>query len=148
MTTEKDFKAHLHTIGVEDWEKFFGLIPEIEKSKKFEEIHETEITNGVTRPAFRTPLKVVQDFLYLFHELDLKVIFSWTNWTEGHNMLNQQDFDFEQQDTYTLCKLLTTIVRADRFNEGFLSSRFEDGTILRILRAIQKNKSSLSESTH
>lgn len=134
MTTETDFKAHLHTIDPDGWDKFFGLIPEIERTHRF------SLSSEIDRLTGPTPLKVVQDFLYLFHELDLKVVFGWSNWTEGHNILNQAEFDFDNLETYTLCKLLTTIVRADRFNEGFLIARFEDGTVLRILRAIRNDQ--------
>lgn len=142
MTTETDFKAHLHTIGSDEWDKFFGLIPEIEKTNGFSFTPEIDTLKGPT------PLKVVQDFLYLFHELDLKVVFGWASWTEGHNILNQQTFNFEMLDTYTLYKLLTTIVRADRFNEGFLISRFEDGTVLKILKAIRNDQEASQEPTY
>ena len=52
------------------------------------------------------------------------------------NILKQEHYDFNLLDTLTLCKLLTTIVRADRFTDGLLISFFEKSTILNILKAI------------
>jgi hypothetical protein len=39
----------------------------------------------------------------------------------------------------TLCKLLTAIVRSDRFVEGNLIAFFENSTILKILRGLEKH---------
>jgi len=46
--------------------------------------------------------------------------------------------EFENLDSITLCKLLTTIVRADRFNDGLMISYFNDGTISAIIQDLKK----------
>ena len=56
------------------------------------------------------------------------------------NILKQEHYDFNLLDTLTLCKLLTTIVRADRVTDGLLISFFEKSTILNILKAIKQNQ--------
>ena len=56
------------------------------------------------------------------------------------NILKQEHYDFNPLDTLTLCKLLTTIVRADRFTDGLLISFFEKSTILNILTALKQNQ--------
>ena len=61
-------------------------------------------------------------------------------WPEGKAMLQNKSQDFDNLDLATLCKLITTIIRADRFNDGYLISRFENGTILKIIKAIKRNR--------
>ncbi len=58
-------------------------------------------------------------------------------WEEGSKILNNSPMSFHQYDLTTLCKLLTMIIRADRFNDGFLIMNFNDGTIFKIVAAIQ-----------
>jgi len=41
----------------------------------------------------------------------------------------------------TLCKLLTTIIRADRFSDGYMLSAFKHGDILEILKELKKVES-------
>jgi len=60
-------------------------------------------------------------------------------------MLNDKNFDFDSVDLVTKCKLITAIVRNDRFCEGALADTdladtFESGLILKILKSIQKSK--------
>jgi len=53
-------------------------------------------------------------------------------------MANNENFDFEATDLLTKCKLITAIVRNDRFREGALVSAFKSGLILKILKSIEK----------
>jgi len=64
------------------------------------------------------------------------VVFDWVKWNEGKEILEKKAY--KDQDIITLCKLLTTIARADRFCEGFLFSAFKDGGILAILTEIKR----------
>jgi hypothetical protein len=45
--------------------------------------------------------------------------------------------DFSGAEPETLCRFITTIVRADRFNDGFLVQCFENGQIAKILLALR-----------
>ncbi len=53
-------------------------------------------------------------------------------------MANDKNFDFDSVDIPTKCKLITAIVRNDRFCEGALVSAFESGLILKILKSIKR----------
>lgn len=48
------------------------------------------------------------------------------------------DYDFDSLDLVTKCKLITAIVRSDRFSEGALVSAFNSGVVLRILKSIER----------
>lgn len=53
-------------------------------------------------------------------------------------MARNEGFDFDTIDLPTTCKLITAIVRNDRFCEGALDSAFESGFMLRILKSMEK----------
>lgn len=119
-----------------DLDKLSELIAKIEQTEKFAVIREAVSKNGVTQPGYLEPMPIVDDFFHLVYELDLIVKFDWMHWEEGGKILNQKDYDFSQLSKHDLCKVLTVIVRGDRFYEGTLVMRFKDGTILKILKAI------------
>jgi hypothetical protein len=61
------------------------------------------------------------------------------SWAKGYDLINDENTDYNKLDSLTLCKLITSIVRANRFVEGSLVSNFESGTILKILKALERN---------
>lgn len=134
MTELETFSQHLQTIKKEDWDKLFSLLPEIKKTNKFGDCNPEK---SLLAPW--TWDKIVSDFIHVFYDINLCVVFDWGKWEKGITILKQNDFDFSSLDSVTLCKLLTTIVRADRFNDGFLISEFERGTITKILETLKQN---------
>ena len=84
-----------------------------------------------------SPNKTVNKFIELVYEKNVVLSFDWMKWKEGQDILEKGEGDYSEFDLMTLVKLFTTIVRNDRFCEGYLVSKFEDGTILKILRRIQ-----------
>jgi len=65
------------------------------------------------------------------------ISFDWGSWDEGRKIASDENFDFDTTDLLTKCKLITAIVRNDRFCEGALVSAFESGLILKILKSIE-----------
>lgn len=62
--------------------------------------------------------------------------FDWTTWIADpeHLALLEDPTRIAAADEADLARLLTTIVRNDRFHDGFLASAFERGVILAIVR--------------
>jgi len=60
------------------------------------------------------------------------VVFDWMSWTGDARRLVETD-GLERADLLTLRKLLTLLVRRDRFVEGSLGEAFESGLVVRIL---------------
>jgi hypothetical protein len=140
MNPQKNFTSHLNTLQPHDWDKLFALLPEIQQTAKFGTLEGGEPNeNGVAHMPFWKSAQVVGDFVRVFYDLDLGVDFDWTSWTEGERMLNDESYDYTTLDTITLCKLLTAIIRADRFDDGYLIVNFENGVVPKIIRAIQHN---------
>ncbi len=80
----------------------------------------------------------------LVHEANIVSPFDWLIWDEGRWLLMAQGTDFNKPDTVTLCKLVTAIVRNDRFNNGALECSLFDGSMLKILAALVQRNLKLS----
>jgi hypothetical protein len=139
MLTEENYIEVIESYQKKDWQPVFDLIQEIESSDKFYEIVESKKNEDgvISMPYFKTS-ETIDKFLKIVHNLPLMVVFDWSGWEEGTNMINDIDFDYDKIDIPTKCKIITAIVRKDRFCEGTIASAFEDGLILKILKSIQK----------
>lgn len=77
----------------------------------------------------------VSDFVRAFHDYRIVFPFDWSGWDEGREMIEWDDYS--GVDMLTLRKLLTAIIRNDRFCEGALQDALEDGIIQRIVVAMK-----------
>jgi hypothetical protein len=130
----EDLSNHLAEITQDQWNTLFAMIPEIENSDYFGEIL---FKDGIIYPA--TWPEIVNRFHEYVYEIGLVVDFDWPHWDEGKRILSKKVEDLSKHSTITLCKLLTAIVRSDRYVEGNLIAYFKNGTILSILRALEKH---------
>ncbi len=139
MLTEENYIEVIESYQKKDWQPVFDLIQEIDSSDKFYEIVESKKNEDgvISMPYFKTS-ETIDKFLKIVHNLPLLVVFDWSGWEEGTNMINDIDFDYDKIDIPTKCKIITAIVRKDRFCDGTIASAFEDGLILKILKSIQK----------
>jgi hypothetical protein len=140
MIELEKFPDHLQTLQLKDWESLFILLPEIEMTSSFGELKGGESLNdrSISMP-FWSSSEIVDKTFTAIRNLNLCPVFDWLNWQEGNAILNNQAFDYDQLDTILLCKLFTVIIRADRFNEGYLIACFENGIITKIIRSLKEN---------
>lgn len=138
MTTIENSLNHLNSLSKDDWNKLFYLIPKIEESENFGKMSGgEEISPGTVQMLYWDWAGITRSFVKTVYELDLVLNFDWMDWSEGKTLLKNKSQEFEKLDIVTLCKLLTTIIRADRFNDGYLISNFNNGTILKIIKVIR-----------
>ncbi len=148
MIELEKLQEHIRTLTTNDWDRLFSLLPEIEATKEFGEVNGGEqLENGSFTFPYWSSSEIVDKVFQLIHELSLVPAFDWTSWNEGKSILNSKEFNYSTLDTITLCKLLTTIVRADRFNDGFFVLNFENGVIPKIIKAIKRNENKDGESS-
>ena len=140
MILLKNLESLINTISKSDWRKLFNLISEIEQTKKFGEMVESKKSadGSMGFPYWNNSL-IVTKFFDVIQELNIVPEFDWTNWNKGNEILNSLEQDFEKLTSVTLCKLLTAIVRQDRFFTGFLISNFDNGIILKIIKSLERN---------
>jgi hypothetical protein len=81
---------------------------------------------------------VVKRFCKIVYDLPIIIVFNSSSLTYGRKMLNDSNFDFDTIDIPEKCKLITAIIRSERFCDGALVTAFKEGIILRILKSIKK----------
>jgi len=135
-----DFDQKINQISKGQWQSLFDLIPTIEKTSSFGVFNFGDENEGgeVHMPTMESE-KIVSDFVHKIEHLDLMIVFDWGSWKEGENLLNNTNTNYNELSTETLCKLITAIIRADRFTEGYLVSCFKNGVILKILYGLKRN---------
>jgi hypothetical protein len=140
MTELKDLPLRLKTLSQSEWSKLFDLIPEIEKTISFGKLSAgVRDESGINVFPSWQASPIVDRFCKVAYELNIIAVFDWSSWDEGYKILADPKGNFELLDAVTLCKLITLIVRADRFNDGVLIGCFESGTMTKITLAL-KNK--------
>ena len=138
VLNEKNFKEIIASYKKEDWKPLLELIHEIEKTSKFGEIRRREKDEkGVIQMPFIIEEEIVYKFINVVYDIPIIISFDWGAWDEGRKFVNDKSFDFNSIDIPTKCKLITAIVRNDRFCEGCLVAAFEEGLILKILKSIE-----------
>lgn len=138
MPAIENIQNQINSLSIDDWNRFFNMIPEIEQSKTFGIIRGgDEIMNDVIEMPYWDWTTVTQKFVKTMYDIKLVLNFDWGAWKEGSELLKDDNTDFENLDAETLCKLLTSLIRADRFNDGLLVANFENGKILIIVNALK-----------
>lgn len=141
MVKLEEFQDHLQTIKQEDWERFFAKLQEIEEVNSFgDEVESQQNEDGTFSFPYWNNSFMVDDICSIINELQLATSFDWNSWKEGRLILESKDFDFTTLDTFTLCKFFTTIIRANRFMDGYLVYNFENGNVFKIISAIKQNQ--------
>ena len=131
--------TQISAISNSNWNRLFAFIPEIEEANDFGKWSESEQSaNGVIIMPHYLPSIVVSDFVRNAYAIGIILDFDWINWKEGQELLRNNKTDFDLLDKVTLCMLLTMIIRADRFSEGYLLRCFEDGLIVMLLQCLEQ----------
>jgi hypothetical protein len=139
LLDENNYKEKIYAFNRQDWQPLIELIPKIESTSKFGEWADGEKDEKeITQLSYRIQAPIVSKFLEIVYSLPIIIIFDWGAWEEGRKIASNEDFNFDILDLPAKCKLITAIVRNDRFCEGALVSAFESGLILRILKSIEK----------
>jgi len=139
LLDENNYKEQIHAFTQQDWQPLIELIPKVESTSKFGERSSAE-KDEVETIQFPDCIEetIVSQFLDIVYRLPIIISFDWGAWEEGREIASNDDFDHDTLDLPTKCKLITAIVRNNRFCDGVLVSAFESGLILRILKSIEK----------
>lgn len=86
---------------------------------------------------------LILEFLEFMYDNDLVIVFDWANWGEGQEWYKSTDQSkYEKLDAETALKLLTAVIRNDRFHEGALVNVFESGDFPKIINRLVELKAS------
>lgn len=80
---------------------------------------------------------LISDFVKFMYDKKLVPDFDWGQWTKGREWYLQAGEDkFNSLDTEMALKLLTAVMRNDRFNDGALVHAFESGDFPKIINKL------------
>ncbi len=140
ILNENNYIKAINNYTKEDWLPLLRLIPEIEKVKKFGDNSEAIklLEQGIItmEPGEENP--IVRQFREVVYSIPIIIDFDWGSWDEGRRIVSDENFDFDSMDIPEKCKIITAIVRNDRFCSGVLVEAFESGMMLKVLKSIQK----------
>ena len=136
---ENNCEEIIASYAYEDWEPLLALIPRIESMDKFGEYKQPKQNVAkVGAIPYYIPVDIVYQFSEIVCSMPIMIAFDWVKWDEGRKIARDKNFDFDSTNLTTKCKLITAIIRNNRFCEGALVSAFESGLILKILKSIEK----------
>ena len=140
MIDISEFENHLKKIPATDWEELFKLNEQLKQASSFGKMKGGEkIEENVSTFPYLEQSKLTRQFVRFLYDKNMLPSFDWPDWQEGKELLRQKDPNFANLDTITLCKLLTAIIRTDRFSDGTLVGMMKEGVIQRIVDGIQDN---------
>jgi hypothetical protein len=139
---EDTIEAHLETVPEGGGNQLFTLADKIEASLESGLLKDLK-DKGVVRYEWWSKDNEVPEIIelgQLLNRLGLIISFDWPNWKQGQTLIQNGIKESDELDLINLFKLLTMIVRADRFNDSVLYQSIIRGDVLTILKLIQKKK--------
>jgi len=71
---------------------------------------------------------LILEFITFIYEEGLTIVFDWKDWDEGEKLYESKDqTKYNNVDLETTLKLITAVIRQDRFADGSLAWAFESG---------------------
>lgn len=132
--TGKETSVHVATLTPKDWKPLFALIPRIKEKQGIGKWKHPKEEDGVFVMPYCESGSTELEFLELVYGLQLVIEFNWPDWDKSGKIAKKNPDDL---NLLTLLKLLTRIVRRDRYCEGALRTALSDGRMLGILKAIR-----------
>lgn len=120
----------------EDWQEIENINSQIQShSTTWGEMKGGEKDDsGVIEMPYADADPLIRKFVELWYDKDLVVPFDWSKWDEGRKWYaDTSDQKYKTLDQEKALKLLTAVIRNDRFNEGALLRAFEDGEFPKII---------------
>ena len=136
---ETGYREKIISYSEQDWQPLLDLIPEIEKVDQFGDDSEAMklLEQGIIDMNPYEEHPIVQQFRDVVYSIPIMIDFNWGTWDEGRAIVSDDNFDYDTIDIPTKCKIITAIVRNDRFCSGRLIEAFESGMMMKVLKSIQ-----------
>ena len=136
---ESDYIEKLNSYTLSDWKPLLNMIPRIESQIKFGIAKGGEMVDVDTITiSIYIESGIIEEFRDVVYAIPIMIGFDWGGWSEGRKIVSDENYDYDSVDIPTKCKIITAIVRNDRFCDGALLSAFERGLILKVLKSIEK----------
>ena len=96
-----------------------------------------KLESGANTLPYTEQNELIQEFVQFMYDKDLVINFDWSKWQAGRDWFASEDeAKYQDLDIETSLKLLTAVIRNDRFNERALVRAFEDGMLPGIINQL------------
>lgn len=118
--------------------EFFTSITELEKKeileflpyfKNYQNIKESDLS-------FLSYSSEIHDFIISLYKNNFVQVFDWMSWQDSFK--TYVDFPERIDSIEIIVRILTTIIRSERFNDGSLGSYIHSGIIFKILQKVEE----------
>ena len=136
ILSESNFIGKIYSFSREEWKPLIDLIPKIENLEKFGDNSKAMklLEEDISLSPQYIEHRVVEEFREIVYSMPIMIDFNWASWDDGRKIVGDENFDYCSIDIPTKCKIISAIIRNDRFCDGALVSAFESGLILKILK--------------
>jgi hypothetical protein len=134
--SDSDIKVQLLLSPPERWQRLWSAVDDLlaeQPSPREIRIQNADGSLCLPYAVYSDAVDRVQHALY---EVDAIVGFDWTNW-DGIRRY-QGDRDLADAPVADACRMLTLIMRAERFNDGTIGRALDDGTFQAALLRLRK----------
>ncbi|GAG66801.1 unnamed protein product [marine sediment metagenome] len=113
---ETDFEGKINSLKRSDFKPLLNLIPKIQATSWFGKLKGgTKNKDGSICMPYYEENEVVSLFRSIAYDIPIIIPFDWGKWEKGRKIVNNPYFDYRTIDRITICKIITAIVRNDRF---------------------------------
>lgn len=131
--------AAFNSLSKDEMDELRGLNARIQScSGEWGTYHDSKVTEtGAHTLPWVEQNELIREFVQFMYDKNLMVHFNWSEWQEGRDWYALNDeAKYDRLDAETALKLLTAVIRNDRFNEGALVRAFEGGSFPRIINKL------------
>lgn len=147
--TDEEIAAVLAAISPDGWDRLWRAVDELDgvQGGSSALVHwaggeqvGTTMVRGVEKPVHLMPYAVYSDavnrLVRQLYELQLVTTFNWPEW-EGTDRY-RSGRDLAEAPVADAVRLITAVVRSDRFCDGAIATAIEDGTLPAALRRLRQ----------
>lgn len=143
--TDADIEERLRAVPANRWRALWTAVdalPAGEKPAVWRGGNQigTRVVDGSERPVFQMPYpeysEAVDRVLDALHALDIIVPFNWPEWDGTGRYRGGRALD--EAPVADAVRMMTAIIRAERFSEGTIAAAVEDGTLAAALRCLRR----------
>ncbi len=143
--TDASIEAVLRVPSTEQWRALWEAVKELEEGRTHSrwgggEQVGTSVVDGIEQPVTQMPYMIysaaVEKIMQCLYGMGLVVPFDWPAWKGGQRY--RGGIGLEDAPVADVVRLLTSIVRADRFCEGTVAAAIDDGSVIAALRRLRR----------
>ena len=142
--TDEDIERRLLDVAPDGWRRLWSFVDQLGGDVDLmrwaggDQVG-TTVVNGVETPVRQVPYSIYSDavngLVRQLYDLNLVVPFNWPEWDGTRRYRAGRGLD--EAPVADAVRVITAVIRADRFSDGAVAAAIEDGTLTAALRRLR-----------